>query len=261
MTCRQIDALLDEGRNRPASALPRAAADHLSACQRCRGLFELLEGPSTQFSLPPAVGAGIEKMVLRSLQPVSPMPSHWVFLLSFLGVFAVGILLGSTLVGAGGLQRMAAPPFLALSAILLAGGVLLSCSLSRQLTPGARHQMTPLLLAPLILAAFVVVAAVGLPWRWSSRFWVWGPACAGFGLLWSLLAALPLVWLARRGAVLRPAAAGASAGLLAGLVGAAVIHLGCLNVTAPHAALWHAAVPLTAALAGLLLGSHSRRRA
>jgi hypothetical protein len=256
MTCQQIDDFLDRRWQDPQSRLPEDVISHLEGCARCRGLVDWAQGRSPQPTLPGGLESRVEKTILESLRPVSPLPSAGVFTLAFLGVFVLVLLVGVW--ARGGVYSpgvMTARQLVTISAILAAGAVVLAASLSAQIAPGSRTRIPPKALVLSVAGALLVALAVLFPWTRDATFWSWGVGCLLFGLRWAVLAAILLSLLIRRGAALFPSAIGATTGLFAGLVGVSVIHLGCLNVTAPHLAIWHAAVPLSSALVGFTVGS------
>jgi hypothetical protein len=107
-------------------------------------------------------------------------------------------------------------------------------------TPGRRWT---LLLAPLLLAGGVLFEMLTLPASaWSARLIGHNPThCLTFIPMISIG---PLTWLLlvlRSSAPRRPTLAGASAGLLAGAVGATVYALTCPNDSALFIAVWYSA--------------------
>jgi hypothetical protein len=138
--------------------------------------------------------------------------------------------------------------------VLLAGTVGLAISLSRRMVPGSRVSLRPGALLLAVGGSFLGVVALLYPWRSEGPFVEWGLLCTGPGLLFSLVPAVAFWLILRRGAILEPASLGALAGFLAGLVGATGLHLQCWVVEAPHAAVWHLAVPVICAVLGYVLG-------
>lgn len=134
---------------------------------------------------------------------------------------------------------------------LLAGaGVLAVLAAGR---PGSRLRLWA------VLAPGVLLLLVGA-WADRSGFPVTGartvsiPVC----LVAIIVAALPglaiLLAVLRRGIPTRPSAAGASAGLLAGGLGAMAYTLACVNDGASFVAVWYSAAILVTTLLGALLG-------
>ncbi len=260
LTCQQVDAFFDQqwgGRDAP---VPRNVADHLEQCAACRNLLELLRRQGPERPVSAGVQSQIESTVLGSLEPVTLVPSTTGFVLAFLAVFALGLLVSVSITGLRGLHRMNLVQVLVVGSVLVAGGVLLAVSLSRLVVPGSRHRIQPKVLVVSVAAAFLCALALLFPWKLEARAWYWNLSCFSVGSLLALLATFPLWLLVRRGAVLWPALTGAATGLLAGLVGATVINLGCPTITAPHLITWHATVPISCTLAGFLVGKLSGHR-
>jgi len=70
----------------------------------------------------------------------------------------------------------------------------------------------------------------------------------------ALPAALVSTWILRRGLVLDWVTAGLAAGVLSGLAGLGMLELHCPYLNAIHAMVWHVAVVLISAMAGLAFG-------
>jgi hypothetical protein len=261
MTCRDIDRVLDRRWGRTEQPLPPEAADHLRGCERCRDLLTLADAAEAPAPVSVDVQARIEQSLLGSLEAVRPLPSPGRFLLGFLGTFTVALALGASVSGIRSVAVMTGWQFGAVSAVLGLGAVAAAASLSRQMFPGGRQLVRPSVVLGVITAAVAGCWALLFPWRLDAGFWAWGMKCSGFGLIWVLPAAALLWRLLRRSVVLSPGVTGATAGLLAGLAGATVVHLGCRSTTAPHLTVWHAGIVVTSALAGFALGAWERRRA
>ncbi len=144
---------------------------------------------------------------------------------------------------------------LLLPAAVALGGAVLVARLGR---PGTRAG----------LAWLAVAVPVLLLWLLGARAWAEAPAGARDALLWGttwrtcpwniLLLGLPVLAAAllalRALAPVRPVAAGAAAGALAGGTGAAVYALHCPELGAPFLAVWYVAGMALAVLAGALAG-------
>jgi hypothetical protein len=105
-----------------------------------------------------------------------------------------------------------------------------------------------------MLAALLVTIVLALSWRTGADFLEHSWHCFRAGVVLSLPAAALAVILLRRGRILSRAAAGALAGLWAGLIGFVTLHFGCAMNAAPHAVLGHWAVPLAGVLVGYGVG-------
>lgn len=261
MSCRQIDEFLTSRPGGAPGSIPPGVAEHLQLCQACRRLVECVQSGASARQVPRGLQNEIEAALVKSLQPVRPLPSARVLAAAFAVVYALVLVVGASVKGIHSVHVQSAGQFFTIGLILAAGSALLASSLSRQLTPGALYRIPPRLLVFSILMALSSGFVLLFPCRPDPTFWSWGWSCFRYGSLWTILTAIGLWLLVRRGAILSPVLTGATAGLLAGFTGAAIIHLGCLNVTAPHLAIWHAAVPAAGALAGFLLGTAWERRA
>jgi len=261
VNCRQIDEFLNPAWTAPRARFPPAVAEHLRLCPACRQLVQWVQTGASYREVPYGLRKEIEKSLVRSLQPVRPLPSARVVAAVFAVFVALILAVGASFKGIRSPGVQSASQLFTIGLILAAGSALLAGSLSRQLTPGALYRIPPRLLVFSILMTLSSGFVLLFPWRPDPTFWSWGWSCFRYGSLWTILTAIGLWLLVRRGAILSPVLTGATAGLLAGFTGAAIIHLGCLNVTAPHLAIWHAAVPAAGALAGLLLGTAWERRA
>jgi hypothetical protein len=254
MTCAQIDEFLDDPVSSRAAALPRWIDEHCRRCERCRRVLELLRSNRPPTPVSGRLQSQLEETVLRTLKPVSSLPPARTFVLLFLSIFALVTVAEISLMGAPATRALSAWRFLGIAAILGAGAVLLSISLSRQMTPGSYHRIRPGSLT-VVLAGACLLAYGGLfPWAMDSRFLANGFRCVSAGLALAIPPGVCVWVLMRRGAILSAGLAGATAGLFAGLLGALVLHFGCLLLQAPHVVLWHGAVPVGSAALGFLLG-------
>ncbi|HZS50963.1 MAG TPA: NrsF family protein [Bryobacterales bacterium] len=256
MTCEQIDRFLDQQWSSGDRAVPQQVAEHLQQCEPCRQLFRLVRRTAPDWQVPPESQARLTEAVLQSLEPVLPLGRRR-FTLDLLGAFLVILLLGIAVAGIRSPWVMSAGQFLTVTLVLAAGAIVLALSLARQVMPGSSHKVKPGVLLAAIAAAFAGSLLLLFPWDMSGRFWFRGLLCFSFGAVLACVATVPLWMIVRRGALLSPALTGASTGLLAGVLSAVVIHLGCPMATAPHLAIWHAAVPVFSAFAGFLVGHFS----
>ncbi len=256
MTCEQIDRFFDQQWSGRDQAVPQQVAEHLQKCEPCRQLFRLVRRTAPEWEVSPEHQARLTGAVLESLEPVLPLARRQ-FTLDLLGAFLVILLLGIAVAGVRSPWVMSAGQFVTVTLVLAAGAVMLALSLARQVTPGSAQKIQPGVLLAAIAATFSGSLLLLFPWDMSGRFWFRGLLCFSFGAVLACLATVPLWMIVRRGALLSPALTGASTGLLAGVLSAVVIHLGCPMTTAPHLAIWHAAVPVFSAFAGFLLGHFS----
>lgn len=93
----------------------------------------------------------------------------------------------------------------------------------------------------------------------SPQFWQEGWICFSVGIEFALAAAALLWFFLRRGAYLDARLAGATAGLLAGLAGTAVLSLHCPILETSHVVTWHLGALATATLAGAAIGAIGSR--
>jgi hypothetical protein len=131
---------------------------------------------------------------------------------------------------------------------------LLASSLVSQMVPGSLHRFRPELLPVAVVATLSVVAGILFQFGDAARFWARGWSCLRMGVPFALLAAGPLWVVLRRGAILSPRAAGAAAGLLAGLAGTTVLEIHCPNLDLSHILIWHVGVSVIGSLFGLGTG-------
>lgn len=258
--CRQIDEILDTCRRGPTAPLPARAAEHLKECERCRKLVELFETGGPEIEVSPGLRSRIEQALGKTLVPVKPLPPARLFALMFIAVFGLIVLGVAVFQGVPVLRVMTFWQFAAVLAILVAGAVGLGVSLSRQMTPGARIWARPGALVVAVIAGLMLAVALLFPWRLDAAFVGKGLRCSPHGLVFALPSGVVFWLILRCGAMLSPALVGASAGLLAGLVGATVLHFQCTMIGAPHVAVWHMGVPVASALAGFLLGKFAGQR-
>ncbi len=219
------------------------------------GIEQELRGLVADAPQEPAMSAEtarrIERSLLGSLAPVRPLPSRGVLALGYLAIFAAVAATIVASVGFRGAVAMTAQQLAGLLTAVVGAAVLTAVSLSEEMVPGSRRTVRPSRLIGGLLGALAVVVALLFPWEGGLAG---GRHCFESGFLFSLPAAGLVVLLLRRGAPLAWGAVGASAGLLAGLAGMAILHLGCSMIAAPHIMVGHLAVPLAGASIGFLLG-------
>jgi hypothetical protein len=254
MTCAQMDEFLDDAVNSRAAALPGWVEEHCRGCERCRSVLELLRANTTPTPISDRLQSQVEQTVLRTLKPVASLPPASTFVFLFLSIFALGTVAGISLMGAPATRAMSVWQLLGVGTVLGAGAVLLSLSLSRLMTPGSYHRIRPESLTALLAGACLLAYAGLFPWAMDGSFLPNGFRCVSAGLALAVPPGVCVWLLMRRGAVLSAGLAGATVGLFAGLLGALVLHFGCVILQAPHLVLWHGAVPVASAVCGFLLG-------
>jgi hypothetical protein len=126
--------------------------------------------------------------------------------------------------------------------------------LAQQMTPGSRYRAVfQVWLAVPVVALFAATASLYGD-EFKPDYVAWAMNCLKIGTACAAISA-PLFWLAlRRGFVLHPIAHGATAGLLAGLVGVTVLEIYCPYLDRFHIFVSHIGVAVLAALAGAVFG-------
>jgi hypothetical protein len=253
MSCDDLDRLRTESAHSGSSAWPGDARRHLESCERCSQLEALLDS-STPMDFPEALRDRIEAAILPDLRPVSPLPGAW--------RVAAALLLGSIIViaaanwGLGvegwdarsGLQSAVDFSLLGISFLALAN------LLAQQMTPGSSYRAAvwAWLAAPVVALLAAVASMYGDEFK--PDYVVWAMNCLKIGTACAAVSA-PLFWLAlRRGFPLHPITHGATAGLLAGLVGVTVLEIYCPYLDRFHIFVSHLGVAVIAALAGAAFG-------
>jgi len=143
---------------------------------------------------------------------------------------------------------------LAFPAALAAGALLAALRLSR---PGIALGRAGALLAAPVLAIWVLAALALLRTPEDAAMLVWGETWAACLLnvpLLSVPAFIALFMVMKTLAPVRPAAAGAAAGLLAGALSAVIYSLHCPELAAPFIGLWYLLGMLIPAAAGAAIG-------
>jgi hypothetical protein len=236
--------------------LSQHARDHLAGCPGCRQLLATVGVPGTEMatSTPPLLHA-IERRLVSDLRPVRRIAAGSHLLVGFSGVFLLAVGLGVYRLGALALAVMSALQCLVILCALAFGSALLACSLVNQMSPGSLHRVSPrsaLLAIPIALA--VIVAAL-FPFHHENHFWMRIGICLKLGTPVGILAALPLWFLLRTGAVLSPKLTGLTACMFAGLAATAALQIHCPNIEAAHILLSHLGFAVLASAPGFLLGS------
>jgi hypothetical protein len=97
------------------------------------------------------------------------------------------------------------------------------------------------------------------PYAWNPNFVTLGLRCWLRGLLCATISGPLILLILRRGALLSPLWQGATAGLLAGLVGLTVLEIYCPYLDRAHVAVWHCGAALTAMCVGAAIAIFSAR--
>ena len=198
----------------------------------------------------PELFDSIAARLATGLTPVRPIrPARMAAALA--AAFAVSAALGLALFGAHAPHALT-PLQLAgtLAALSLTAAALIASSI-RQAIPGSLHRISPLLLTIGLPAALAILIALLFHCAPEHRFLPRAWNCFRSGLPFAALTALAVWFTLRRGCTLAPRLAGATAGLLAGLAGTAMLSLHCPDTNAFHVLTGHLGV----ALAGAAVGS------
>ncbi|HEY4088232.1 MAG TPA: NrsF family protein [Bryobacteraceae bacterium] len=254
MNCSDIVA--DLAQDAGVNQLTRAARDHLAGCVGCRELLAVVgvPGSKTAASSPENLYA-IECRLVSDLRPVRRIAAGSHLLVGFSGVFLLAAGVGVYRLGAHALAVMSPLQAVTILCALAFGSALLARSLVNQMSPGSLHRVSPgsaLLAIPLALA---IVVAVLFPLHHENHFWMRIGICLKLGTPVGILAALPLWFLLRTGAVLSPKLTGLTAGMFAGLAATAALQIHCPNIEAAHIVLSHLGFAVLASALGFLLGS------
>lgn len=234
------------------SALPediRARVDDSKAC----GLL----GRFASEREPAEPSADAEKRItealLADLKPVRPLPGRGVLALGFLAIFGVVSALITAAIGFAGAREMTLWQSVGVLLVVLVSAAAVSLTLSRQMVPGEGRCLAPGWLALGVLIPLSAITLALFPWdaSWPPRNW----KCLSAGCLFAMPAAILSIALLRRGAPQAWGAVGAAAGLLAGLVGMATLHIGCSMTSVSHIMAQHVMAPILGALAGYCLGA------
>jgi hypothetical protein len=123
------------------------------------------------------------------------------------------------------------------------------------MVPGSVIRLSPYALLVAGLGAIIALCAILFRPHSETAFVPTGLVCLRIGLECAVPAALLLWVVLRRGAVLSPVAAGATAGSLAGLAGLIVLEIFCPNLNRNHILVWHVGAVLTSVLGGTAVGA------
>jgi Negative regulator of sigma F len=135
----------------------------------------------------------------------------------------------------------------------------LAYSLVQQMAPGSIQAVPAPPLPIVIIASLTVVIPFLFSFRSEQNFWssAWG--CIRPGMIIATLAAAPLWFVLRRGAILSAPWTGAATGLLAGLAGATALEIRCPNLNAWHILAAHIGAAVLSTTMGFLIGLFSDR--
>lgn len=219
---------------------------------------EIEEALERAARIPHAVPAELLKRIADSieptLEPVRPLPPQW--------TLTAGLVLSGVVVALAGAARAGFQGYAALSLLsrLVIFGTLALLTLVTAAEvvaawiPGSRRRLAPAALLVIVSVALASVFALSFHDYRMDHFVSAGLRCLFTGLVCAVPAAVLAWWLLRRGWVVNSVAAGFLAGVLAGLVGVAMLELHCSNLQAAHVLVWHVLVVPISAVVGAVLG-------
>ncbi len=255
MNCRDFSRIVAEtpGRNR----LPSDARKHVSGCEQCQQLLDAFEAPfEAGCSVPEPVIGRIQERLLATLRPVSPLPPTQLLLAGFIVVFLLVAAAGGIGLGPLGLRVLSSFQTLVIFSTLALGSATAVYSLTQHMVPGSNsHGLQSGLLPAIVLGALFCATSLIFHPGEDAHFWAKSSVCLAIGLGFSAIAAIPFWLLLRRGVMLNPLAAGATAGLLAGLVGVTILEIHCPILAS------HLAAALLCSLFGLAIAAAAGARA
>jgi hypothetical protein len=253
MKCGDIDQALTGGPM--AAPLQPDVEHHLKTCARCRQLVAALSLPVPAAQPSPETLRRIEASIATDLRPVRPIARKGYLLVGLVAIFMAIVALAVSRLGALAITVMTpVQTSMILGALAISAG-LLANSLVNQIVPGSRHRISPRLLPIGISIFLTIVVAVLFPFQHEQNFWANCWTCLRAGTPIGVLAAVPLWFALRRGAILSPSMTGAATGTLAGLVGATVLEIHCPNLDAWHILVAHLGAAAIGATTGLLIGT------
>ncbi len=251
MTCRDVEGWIARY---DAEAVPPAVAEHVAVCETCRGLVRVMASRGDVAGPSPSRMVSIKGRLLGDLAPVRvlpPAPIVWLCL-TFGVVLAAGF--GVRVSGGAGWRALDVVQRVAVFAALGGSAILLSVAVERQMVPASRAFLSPVLLATGVPVAIAGIVAVAFHAHRESGFVTTGLECLGTGVAYSVIAGSLIAVLVARGANLRPLAAGATAGALAGIAGLVVLEIVCKNLNAYHILVWHLGVLVVSIVVGIAIG-------
>jgi hypothetical protein len=254
MNCRDVDHFLMEHEQSAGVRLPAQVREHILACDGCRDLARALSPSIVADGPSPEILRRLERSLAAELRPVRPLAPVRYFFAAFAAIFVLIVAVGVYPLGAFAIAVMSPVQSIAMLGALAASAGLVVYSLVSQMAPGSGHWIPPRPLPVVVVGVLAMVVTGLFRFQYERNFWSSGWVCLRAGIAFALLAAVPFWLLLRRGAILSPRVTGATAGLLAGLVGTSALELHCAILDAPHILTWHLGVALLAAMIGFALG-------
>jgi hypothetical protein len=256
MNCNDINQALIDG-----TPLSLAVEAHLTSCARCRELIRALSWPVPEALPPQETLRQIERGIVADLRPVRPIASKRKILAVLIAIFVSIVAIGVFRIGAFALGVMSELQASVILSTLAISAGLLAYSVVNQMVPGSSHRIAPGLLPFGITILLAIAIAVLFQFQDEQNFWAKSWACIRAGTPLGALAAIPLWFVLRRGAILSPAMTGAATGLLAGLIGTTALEIHCPILEARHILVGHLGVAVLGAITGFVfgLGAESNR--
>lgn len=250
--CREIRQAVSE---QPAGAVvSQDLQRHIRDCSDCRRLAEAAGSPGL---IPPPSADLMTRLAesMRSdLRPVRPLASPATFAIILAGILFGALGIATYSMYPYGWEEMGALKTTAVLAGLASAGVVCAWSLLKQMTPAARYRVRPQVLPLLIVGGLATGTAILFGFEREDDFWASSWICLKIGLSIAVPTAA-LVWLVlRKGVFLSPALSGATAGVLAGLVGVGALEVHCPNLNAWHILVSHLGVAVVLCVSGLAVG-------
>jgi hypothetical protein len=248
MNCDDIDKALVEG------VIASPARQHLDKCKRCRELVATLSLPVAEVSPSPATLRLIERGLAADFRPVRPIAAKPYLLAALIAIFVCVVALGVYRIGAFALAAMSPLQAIVIFGALAISAGLLGYSLVNQMVPGSLHRIPPAVLPLAIIVSLAMAILLLFQFQHERNFWAKSWWCIRAGTPIGALAAVPLWFVLRRGAVLSPSMTGLASGLFAGLVGTTALEIHCPILDASHILISHLGVAALGAMTGLVFG-------
>jgi len=253
MKCREVEQLLAISNTSRARLLTPSVRAHIESCSSCQQSARIAELPITEVQMNASQIDRLQKMIIEDMRPVRRLLPSWVFLSAFLLVFGALSYVGMLYLRPCDWFVFMPGQKIAVFSTLAASAGLLAFSLVRQMVPGKKSLFRPELLPVCLFVVLSLVIGSAFQVRTDPHFLRSGEACLKAGISYAIPAAVVFWLIVRRGAVLSPRIAGATAGMLAGLVSTTVLEVHCPNLNVWHILVWHIGFALLGFLTGLLI--------
>lgn len=237
MTCRQIEeslALYAAG-----GAIPPEAAAHIAECESCRRLLAAMRQSDPAEPPSPDRLRQIQAQLRANLKPVKPLAPASLLILGFLLIAAAAVAIGVAHLGTAGWEALGPLRRTAVFVALAAGLGLFSALVAREIVPGSRVLLDSRVAVTGVFAILVAIFATLFEFHAEPTFVATGLVCLAIGIECALPVAAFAWLILRKGMVLRPIAAGALTGMLAGLSGLTLLEVFCPNPDKYHVLVWH----------------------